>query len=268
MARSDKPGMIDGFMSVQAVRHKGDRPPDKKPPKDAPAIEDTEVSQSDSALPQKQASIGRTALPSRHELICYSCGYAFVIAGSLNKVFCPKCREKLETSDHNIDGMWKEDIRTVGRVHVLQGATVQGATLVATDIVIAGDCTQANLQPTRRIELNTGARVRPDVLDKHQVHVVVGARLMLDAPLRCNTLDIYGELQATAEPTGMVTIHPGGMFRGTLKAEHLVVHDGGGLSASLQIAPARSEEPKPTTNVTPPPPYPQHFWHAHQNPKP
>ena len=132
MARSDKPGMIDGFMSVQAVRHQGDRAPDQKPAKDAPAVEKTEASQSDSAQPQKKASIGHTALPSRHELICYSCGYAFVVTGALNKVFCAKCREQLETGDHSIEGEWKQDIRTVGKVHVKQGATVVGATIIAT----------------------------------------------------------------------------------------------------------------------------------------
>lgn len=243
MARPDSPGMIDGFMSVQAVRHQGERPPDEKPPKDAAPAAKAEESRSDSALPQKQASIGQTALPSRHELICYSCGYAFVITGSLNKVFCPKCREQLETSDRTIEGEWKEDIRTVGRVHVHQGATVIGATIVATDVIIAGDCTQAKLQPTRRIELDTGARVQPEVLNEHSVHVIAGARLSLTAILRCNMLEIFGELQASAEPTGMTTVHPGGMFRGTLKTEHLTVHDGGGLSASLHIAPAPPEAP-------------------------
>ena len=242
MPKSDKPGMIDGFMSVQAVRHQDGRKPDDKPPDDKSPPDTKEETQSTSAQLAKKASIGHTALPSRHELVCYSCGYAFVVTGKLSKVFCSKCREELETGDHTIEGEWEKDILTVGRVHVKTGAVVRNATIVATDIVVGGDCTQATLKPTRRVELDTGALLPPGLLDAHPVLVRAGARLSLEAPLRCSDLDIHGELQASAMPKGMVTIHPGGMFRGELKATHLVVHDGGGLSAKLHIQP---EEPKP-----------------------
>jgi cytoskeletal protein CcmA (bactofilin family) len=241
MPKSDKPGMIDGFMSVQAVRHQDGRKPDGKPPDDKSPPNAKEEPQSRSAQLAEKASIGRTALPSRHELVCYSCGYAFVVTGKLSKVFCSKCREELETGDHTIEGEWKKNIRTVGRVHVKSGAVVRDATIIATDIIVGGDCAQATLKPTRRVELDTGALLPPGLLDEHCVLVRAGARLSLDTPLRCSDLDIHGELQASAAPTGMVTIHAGGMFRGDLKAAHLTVHDGGGLSAKLHIQP---EEPE------------------------
>jgi cytoskeletal protein CcmA (bactofilin family) len=248
MARSDKPGMIDGFMSVQAVRRTEGRAPDQKPsPPDPPQATEPEGTRSESTPTPKSRPMGHTAMPSRHELVCYSCGYAFVVTGKLTKLFCSKCREQLETGDHEIGGEWTKDIRTVGRVRVKHDAVVRGATIIATDIIVGGDCTAATLSPTRRIELETGAIVPSAVLDEYPIVVRAGARLSLDAPLRCSDLDIHGELQAETEPTGKVTIHPGGMFRGTLKAHHLIVHDGGGLKAKLHIAPAPPEEaaPKP-----------------------
>jgi hypothetical protein len=61
--------------------------------------------------------------------------------------------------------------------------------------------------------------------------------------LRCDVLDIRGELHADAMPSGTVTIYAGGLFRGKLIASSLVVHDGGGLSAELRITP-KEQKPK------------------------
>jgi len=248
MARPETPGMIDGFMSVQAVRHQGERGPDRKPSGEDPSAANAAKDAPDSAQTQKKASIGHTALPSRHELICYACGYGFVVTGRLDKVICPRCREQLETGDHHIEGEWQRDLRTVGQVYVHSGASVGEITIMATDIIIAGDCTQAVLKPTRLIELETGGVTDPEALNARRIRIRAGARISLSAPLRCSDLEVYGELQATATPTGIVTIHPGGMFRGHLAAEHLIVHEGGGLNATLRIAPHRAPAaPKPSS---------------------
>ena len=173
MAISSRSGMIDGFSSVQAVRHKGARKPDTNPPKETAPPSKTEEQRHRSVQSQK-VSIGHTALPSRHELVCYSCQYEFVVTGSLDKVFCPKCREQLETGDRTVEGDWKRDILTVGTVHVKNGAKVLGASIIATDIIIGGDCSEANLKPTRQIELETGAVVSPGVLNNHKIIIVTG----------------------------------------------------------------------------------------------
>lgn len=245
--------MIDGFTSVQAVRHKGERKTDSIPPEETVPPPKPEEQRHRSVQAQK-ISIGHTALPSRHELVCYSCQYEFVVTGSLDKVFCPKCREQLETGDHTVEGEWKRDILTVGTVHIKSGAKVLGASIIATDIIIGGDCSEANLKPTRQIELETGAVVSSGVLNGKKIIIRSGARLVLDDPLRCGDLDIYGELQAKVMPTGIVVIHSGGMFRGELIASHLIVHDGGGLSAKLRIGlentkskPASKAKPLPAT---------------------
>jgi cytoskeletal protein CcmA (bactofilin family) len=186
-------------------------------------------------------------------LVCYSCQYKFTVTGSLAKLFCPKCREQLESGDHNIEGSWTSDILTVGKVHIKSGAKVVGASIVANDIIVGGDCSEANLKPVRHIELETGAVVSPGVLNNHKVIIRAGAKIALDTPLRCSDLDIYGELHAKAIPTGTVTLFAGGMFRGELNASSLIVNDGGGLSADLKISPvAEKTKTKPKTAKTGP----------------
>jgi cytoskeletal protein CcmA (bactofilin family) len=255
MAGSGKtPGMIDGFTSVQAVRHKRERSTERKSSegKAPPAVAEESRHRSVPAE-KKKVSIGHTALPTRHELVCYSCRYNFVVNGRLDKVFCPKCREQLETDDHSIEGDWRKDILTVGTVHIKSGSKVIGANIIATDIIIGGDCSEANLKPTRHIEMETGAVVSPGVLNNHKVIIRAGAQLSLDAPLRCADLEIHGEIQAKALPTGKVTVYAGGMFRGELEAAHLIVHEGGGLSANLRIRPAEETAQSVVEKTKPPP---------------
>lgn len=89
-----------------------------------------------------------------------------------------------------------------------------------------------------------------DKLGSQQVVILPDAKLMLDEPLRCRTLDIYGELQAEARPSELAVLHPEAMFRGTLYAPRLIVHEGAGIKAFLHIA-HREQAEASATAVTP-----------------
>jgi len=243
MPRPDHNGMIDGYSSVQAIRRlDGKASPRAKPPEESAPDEGAPPT----PAPPKPASFGHTALPTRHDLICYSCGYAFVVTGRLDKVICPKCKTRLETGDKHIDGAWSGNLKTVGRVYINSGATVTSSSIVAMDIRVAGICRNTRLEPTRHIELDTGAQVDIDKLSGQRLVIIEDAKLTFDEPLRCRSLEIRGELQADARPSEGGEIHPGGMFRGTLHAPRLIVHEGAGLKAHLHIAPAVKE---PTPNL-------------------
>jgi hypothetical protein len=83
--------------------------------------------------------------------------------------------------------------------------------------------------------------------------IIEDAKLTFDEPLRCRSLDIHGELQADARPSERAVLHPTGMFRGTLHAPRLIVHEGAGLKAHLHIAPAVKEPaPNPAPETAPP----------------
>ncbi len=250
MPRPDHNGMIDGYSSVQALRRlDGKGSPRAKPPEESAPDEGA-------TAPPKPASFGHTALPTRHDLICYACGYAFVVTGRLDKVLCPKCKTWLETGDKHIDGAWSGNLKTVGRVYINSGATVSSSSIVATDIRVAGICRNTRLEPTRHLELDTGAQVELDKLSGQRLVIIEDAKLTFDEPLRCRSLEIRGELQADARPSEGGEIHPGGMFRGTLHAPRLIVHDGAGLKAHLHIAPAskdltpNAQQPTPVS-ITP-----------------
>ncbi len=247
MPRPDHSGMIDGYTSVQALRRlDGKAPPGPHvppPEKEASAGVESATEETPKSLP-----FGHTALPTRHDLICYNCGYAFVVTGRLDKVLCPKCKTWLKTGDHHIDGAWSGTLKTVGCVYINSGASVSSSHIMATDIRVAGSCRNCRLEPTRHLELDSGAHLELDQLAERQLVVVAGARLVLDEPLRCRSLDVFGELQAEVRLSERGAIHSGGFFRGSFYAPRLVVEEGARLRAFIHV---ESADRKPGTPKVP-----------------
>jgi len=244
--------MIDGYSSVQAIRRLDGKTPRPKPPDGELSAVATSAGVSTEPAVGRPVNVAHTALPTRHDLICYACNYRFMVTGRLDKVLCPKCKTQLETGDKHIDGTWSGTIQTVGRVFINSGAVVSSARIVALDIRVAGMCRSTRLEPTRHLELDSGAQVELDKLSKLKIVILESASLCLDEPLRCRTLEVFGELQAEARPSEQAVLHPASTFRGTLHSPRLIVYEGAALKAYLHISPPRAAA-VPVTVGNPPP---------------
>lgn len=241
MADDDKPFVIDGFHSVQAVRRVRDKnpgtgprvresgsappTPEKQPPPDKPASQ---------APP---ARVGQTTMPTRHEIVCYSCSYAFVHTGRLHKVLCPKCRQFLNTQDLEITGAWNEPVETIGTVEIKPGAVFGEARIVANRLIVAGDIRLARVDWCKTLELCDGAIFDVERFGEISLVIRANAKFDIKPPLTCNNLDIMGELKATVKVKGNAIIRAGGFLRGELEGQHLTVEEGGGISGRLAIMP-------------------------------
>ena len=239
MARTDKNGMIDGYMAVQSVRRKSGRqpdgdhtdPPEKKiapppPPVGTPPSPGT-----------KSHGFGHTALPTKHEIHCYSCGYRFTVTGSLDRLLCPKCKEQLHSGDKTICGPFSGTIQTVGTVTIHSGANVTDSIITASVIRIAGECKRTKLTPGLRVELETGAAV--DIAQLESVDVVIPANqnVTLETDLYCKTLQLMGTLRAKVHARERVEMHSTSVFHGKIQSPRLVVEEGAALRAELYIKP-------------------------------
>jgi hypothetical protein len=134
VADSRRAEEVAGFRIVQAVRlgkeHAGGRPPPAPSP--PPPKEPVEP------VADRKMRIGKTALPTRHEITCYGCGYVFPIAGRVRALICPKCRLTLDQNDYTIDTESREGIRTTGAIRVTALGILKEGELVAQTIVLEG----------------------------------------------------------------------------------------------------------------------------------
>lgn len=239
------PKVIDGFASVQAVRRTGRSQADAKLRHSSTRLPEAEArakakdkAPAPAPAPNAGAKIGHTAIPLKHEMVCYECLYAFTVSGKVHYTFCPKCKRNLDMSDHALEGAWTTEVRTMGAIEVKPGCTVSGVLLLAQVIVVAGDVSGATLQATRRIELAPGGRINWAKAAMKDLLVRPGADLILQEPLTARTIDIAGSLNGHVRAEDLTTIRATGIFQGELYSPRLRVEDGAAIRATLFLGSA------------------------------
>ena len=235
---SKSPTVIDGLSSVRAVRKSGRSSGDartRSSPKELPG--EKAHAKEDRPLPPDQARIVHTVMPAKYEIWCYECGYTFTIQGRIQDTLCPKCRKTLKAADYTIDKEWKKDIKTIGVLTVEKGGIVKGATLVAREIILTGDITEATVRACRRLELHTGAKFDLKKIDYQDLHIAPDAKISIRQKVTCRNVQVHGTLRAKASLDGCLTVAAGGSFRGEYQGPSLKVEDGGHLKAKLVLGP-------------------------------
>ena len=231
-----EPTLIDGFASVQAIKRSGRSPsaparlrhsatslpaPGERP-RDSPPTPIAGV-----------AKIGHTAVRHKHDMVCYACNYAFTVSGKVHFSFCPKCKQQLNMSDEVVSGNWTDAVKTMGTIEVAAGAVVRGALLLAQNIVVAGDVTQATLQVSRRLELADGAQIDWRRITMQTLVIRAGAAFSFEAPLTCRSADIAGTLQAELRADERIILRATSCFEGELYSPCLQVEDGASIRARM-----------------------------------
>jgi len=240
VAKRGGPSVIDGLASVRAAQHAGrgaqgprlrpsrtrlpaaDKPPEapRKPRGSGPA-----------------SRIGHTAIPPRNEIVCYVCGYAFVLQGKIEKTYCPKCRHMLEMKHFVLEDEVGGVIRTIGTIEITERAKIGAdAELVGGRIVVAGDARPARLRAGLSVEIRPGGRLEMERTTAPDLIVAPGGRFASASPVSCRNLTVSGEARARFSVEGLALVRPGGALCGEIRGARLVVEEGGGLKARVSVA--------------------------------
>ncbi len=247
MARQRKSDVVDGFNVYRAAQRAEKLRPE--------STRGTETSPPESGTPNKRPAdpaigkrIGRTVLPSKHDITCYECGYAFQLTGIIKNTYCPKCRANLTVEDVTVAGNWNEEIKTAGSVHILPGGVVEGGIIMANHIICEGAVTGGEVQAFRWLELRGKATYDPERMQGQGLRIGAGVTLILPE-LRYHDVEVFGVLKSRIVSSGVVRVMSGGLLEGELLGQHLEVQEGGGLRAELRVVNperlAEDDEPLP-----------------------
>lgn len=244
MVYRGKTKVVDAFTTLRATQRHG------VVKKYSTSADDQEAPESDKkksaasktgARPQAALGIGRTVMPTKNEVVCYSCGFGFVMRGRAETTQCPKCGARLSLKDETITGACSEELITAGKVRLTKSAILDGGKIVANDVIIEGLVKSGSVQAYKTMELAAGATIPEEFFVAKNLRIGAHASFDFQGAMKFHDVDILGELKANLKATGIVTIHAGGHLLGSLQTDHLLVEEGGGLNADVRVEPPPEE---------------------------
>lgn len=231
MPRKRSTDIVDGFNVYKAAqRAQGETrvqpPAPTASPKAAPPDQPARIG----------AHIGRTVLPTRHNIICYECAYEFQLTGKAATTFCPKCRKSLQLGDHTVDGVWTEELKTAGTVHITKDGCVKSGQIHANSVILEGTVDKGTLNAFQWLELRGAALFDPAKMVSRDLRIGCGMTLIVP-DIAYRNVDVRGVLKSRIVATGLVTVRASGLIEGEVSAPRLVVEEGGGVRAQVRIQP-------------------------------
>jgi len=231
---ADRKDMVDGFTAFQAAR-RANRSVDESG--------DETIVRARQSTPTKRGEapgsrIGRTALPTQKELVCFHCEAEFPVVGAQSNVMCPECREWLHVKEISVKSKgWAAEMNTAGSLIIQADGVVTGGQVVANNIVIRGKLEGGKHRATHQLEIHKGALFDLDCIEARDLVIHRGAEFAIeDGQLDgFRDIDVYGALSGNVQISGRFVVHGEGLFRGALTAKALDVAEGGFLEAETRL---------------------------------
>ncbi len=222
-----KTDMVDGFTALRAVR-------------DAHAEAAPSTVQSESivdAEPQPIGTrLGSTAMPSENRIVCYECGYEFRMTGKVARLACSKCHILLDTGDHVVDSVWTEDLKTVGTIRIVEGGAIQGGVIIANDVVLAGGTISGGrVNAVKCLVLEHHNPFSRDFVTARDLRIAEGVSVATETELTYREVELAGRLSASLKAVERLIIRETGCLVGKVQTPSLVVEDGAGLLAEIDV---------------------------------
>lgn len=252
MFNRGKSDFVDGLVTLRATQlHKREQRYSTRSEKEPDDSEKKSTSASKTGT-SRSMGIGRTVMPTQNEIVCYACGFQFVMRGRAEVTQCPKCGARLSLKDEKITGGFRDELITAGRVTLARGSLMDGGTIETNDLIVEGMIQGGRIKVHRNLELLAGSSMPEDLMVTRHLRIGPDCSCILKKPFTVENLVVEGLLEGTIVATGNVILRSTGHLKGSLEAQHVSVEEGAGLTAKCRILPpAPPEPPEPPESEEP-----------------
>jgi cytoskeletal protein CcmA (bactofilin family) len=171
--------------------------------------------------------------PPQRRITCFECGAELDVPASAESTMCKKCSRYVDLHDYSITTAHAKNFKTKGRFVVEPRGYVFNTETTGGEVVIKGKF-HGKLTAEQSLTVYSSAEIKGSLT---VAHLIIPAENHFRWPdrLQVGSAEIAGELAATLQATGTVTLKATARWFGDLVAARLVVEAGAVVVGKLQI---------------------------------
>lgn len=174
------------------------------------------------------------------EVSCFSCGTRQEVSSAAQSSLCPSCGSYIDIRDFKIAGTFGRSIQTQGAVAITSKGDVASARIACREALVEGKM-RGVLACTGVVRVKLHGKLMATIESQHLV-VEKRADVEFVRPVRVQSMEIHGKASARIVCDGLVTIHKGGRFDGTIYARAVNFERGGYFTGDLFIGAQEIEQ--------------------------
>ncbi|HEX4350788.1 MAG TPA: polymer-forming cytoskeletal protein [Verrucomicrobiae bacterium] len=171
--------------------------------------------------------------PPQRRIICFECGTELDVPASAESTMCKRCSRYVDLHDYDINTAVSKNFKTKGRFVVQPKGYVFNTETIAWDVIVKGRF-HGKLTAEQSLTIYTGAEIKGPVSAAHLI-IPAENHFRWPAGFKIGSAEIAGELAATVQATGTVTLKSTARWFGDLTAKNLVVEEGAVIVGALRI---------------------------------
>ena len=172
----------------------------------------------------KTARKTATPPPERRRVTCFECGTELEVPPTAQSTMCKRCSRYIDLNSYQIANAVSKNFKTKGSFAVEPTGYVFNTEAVVGDAVIKGRFL-GKLTAEGSLTIHTGAEIKGKITAGRLV-IPVANHFRWPEQIKVGSAEIAGELAASLNATGTITLKSTARLFGDLEGKHLVVEDG------------------------------------------
>ena len=175
--------------------------------------------------------------PKQRRITCFECNAELDVPASAESTMCKWCSRYLDLHDYRITTAMAKNFKTKGRFVIEAKGNVFNTEIIAGDVVIRGKL-HGKLRAEQSLTIYSGAEIKGSLTTALLI-IPPENHFRWTNPLMVGSAEIAGELAASLQATGTVTLKSTARCFGDVAAANLVIEDGAVVVGQLKIGRGR-----------------------------
>lgn len=190
------------------------------------------------AVEKKARAPARQRAPAKpkteqRQITCFDCGTELEVPVSAESTMCKRCSSYVDLKDYRIDGSVSKNFKTKGTFLIESRGYVFNTETTAEHAVIKGRFL-GKLEARGSLTLHTGAQIK-GTFKAARLIIPEGNHFRWPERIRCESMEIAGELAADICISGVAHFRRTARFFGNVEAANLVVEAGAVVVGELKL---------------------------------